>query len=72
MNKPNATPQSIREGTLTIFGVELKVHHLDNGQRIIEEESIIRLFERMAEPDCPTMSQRECELLARFIANGEL
>lgn len=41
-------PKSVLRNTLTIMGVELVVHQLDNGQRIIEADSVHRLFEAMA------------------------
>ena len=44
-------PQSIWSGSFTLFGVEIECHILDDGQRIIEAESIERLFEAMARVD---------------------
>lgn len=63
-------PKSIRSEVLNIFGIDLHVHVLDNGQRIIDEQDVVRLFTRMSEDDCPAMTQRECDVLARFITKG--
>ena len=41
-------PAPIWSGSFTIFGIEIKCHVLDNGQRIIEEGSMEALFEAMA------------------------
>jgi hypothetical protein len=37
---PSDIPTAIWSGTFTVMGVELKCHTLDNGQRIIEAESL--------------------------------
>ena len=42
-------PKSIAENRLTIMGVDLVVHVLDNGQRIIEGDGMERLFAAMAD-----------------------
>lgn len=44
-------PQSIGSGSFTLFGVEIKCHVLNDGQRIIEAESMENLFETMARID---------------------
>lgn len=41
-------PTSTHRGTLTIMGVELVVHRLDNGKTIIEADGFHALFEAMA------------------------
>ncbi len=41
--------QSIASNTLNIMGVDLVVHVLDNGQRIIEAEGLEALFAAMAD-----------------------
>ena len=45
-------PCSTHVGTVRIFGVDLIVHNLDDGRRIIETESMAALFEAMASGDC--------------------
>ena len=44
-------PQSINTGTLTVFGVELRVHTLDDGRRIIEADGMHRLLAAMGVTD---------------------
>lgn len=41
------TPKSVWQGSFTIFGVELKCHVLDTGQRVIEADSMHALMEAM-------------------------
>lgn len=41
-------PTSIGSGTINLFGVSVRVHVLDNGQRVIEQESVVQLLEAMA------------------------
>ena len=41
---------SVWQGSFILFGVELKCHVLSNGQRIIEEDSMVDLLEAMEAP----------------------
>lgn len=43
-------PVSIAQSTFKVFGVDVKCHVLDNGQRIIEADSMNQLLEAMHEP----------------------
>lgn len=47
MSEP-ALPIEIASSTVTIMGVELTVHVLDNGQRVIGAAGMEALFEGMA------------------------
>ena len=47
----NNLPESINTATLTVFGVELRVHTLDDGRRIIEADDLHRLWAMMAGSD---------------------
>ena len=60
-------PKSIGSGSIAIFGVTLEVHTLDNGQRIIEAESMARFVEAMAAYDGPETSDEDMMELARLI-----
>jgi hypothetical protein len=42
-------PSSIGVAEFELFGVTLRCHVLDNGQRVIEAEGMERLFEAMSE-----------------------
>jgi hypothetical protein len=57
-------PQSIWSGSLHFLGVEMRVHVLDDGQRIIEADGFAA-FLRALEGGS-TISQLEAESLARF------
>lgn len=48
-----SAPFSVRESTVSLFGVGVVVHHLNTGERVIEEASMLALFEAMAEPGAP-------------------
>ena len=43
-------PHSVWQGSYSLFGVDVKCHVLSNGKRIIEEDSMVALFEAMEEP----------------------
>ena len=43
-------PTAIWTGTFNIFGVDITCHTLDNGMRIIEEDSMVRLLDAMCGP----------------------
>ena len=47
-------PREVSRGTLNIMGREIEVVHLDNGQRIVTEESLLRFLGLVEpEPPCP-------------------
>lgn len=48
MSEMDSLPVSTHSSTLSVMGVELIVHQLSNGQRIIEAEGMGKLFEAMA------------------------
>ncbi len=43
-------PKAIWEGTFIVLGVKVKCHVLDDGQRIVEAESMEKLFAAMTNP----------------------
>ena len=43
-------PHSVWQGSFHLFGVELQCHVLSDGQRIIEEDSMVDLLEAMKAP----------------------
>jgi len=43
-------PTAIWSGSFMLGGVEMRCHVLDNGERIIESESFVALFEAMVRP----------------------
>ena len=52
-------PRSVWSGSFVVFGVELKCHVLDNGQRIIEAESVAAFLEALASPDKPDIGDMD-------------
>ena len=43
--------KSIWSGSFNLFGVDVKCHTLDDGQRIIEADSLEALLDAVAQPD---------------------
>lgn len=59
-------PHVIRENVLPIFGVDLRVMVLSDGQRVIEANSAQRFFDALAESESP-ISDDDARLIAAFI-----
>ena len=59
-------PKVISSGSLNILGKELKFHQLDNGKRIIEEESFYDFLQIFLNSDS-SMSESEINDLAKII-----
>ncbi len=55
-------PEVARTDTITLAGVDLTVHVLDDGQRVIEAESMERLFERLERGDVPATLVEEAKV----------
>jgi hypothetical protein len=51
VDRTDTTPKSVWSGTFRIFGVDVRCHVLDDGQRIIEADSVAELIEAMEAPD---------------------
>ena len=59
-------PKAIASSTMRILGVDLTVHVLDNGERVIDAGDIERLFEAMGDSDTP-LTEDEAVALAKSI-----
>ncbi len=59
-------PKAIASSTLRILGVNLTVHVLDNGERVIDAGDIKRLFEAMGDLDTP-MTEDEAVAIAKVV-----
>jgi hypothetical protein len=57
-----AIPESIWQGTFNVFGVDVVCHVLNDGRRIIEAESMAKMFTAMADtgadPTTPEFEQQ--------------
>ncbi len=60
-------PAVVWSGTMRLFGVELVCHVLDDGQRIIEQESVAALFEAMGRPHSSLPEDDEINRISEFI-----
>lgn len=57
-------PKSVWHGTFKLFGVDVHCHVLDDGRRIIEEESMVQLLQAMG--DSAGVDQHELEEFVRW------
>jgi hypothetical protein len=64
-------PRSVWSGSFELFGVTINCHVLEDGQRIIEAESVERLFSAMTSPETTASDSDEkaLEAFSRWI-NG--
>ena len=58
-------PTAVKSGELKIGDVVLKTHVLNDGQRIIEEESMIAFFEYLASGG--SLTGEDAKNVARFV-----
>lgn len=59
-------PTVISSSTLQIMGVDLTVHVLDNGQRVIDVESFRRFLEAL-EDDLQSMTEGDALAVAKLV-----
>lgn len=60
-------PAAVWSGSFRLFGVDVKVHTLDDGQRIIEADSVQQLLEAMTTaPKDDQAMKEELEKFARW------
>jgi hypothetical protein len=62
-------PKIINSGDIVLGDIVLKVHHLDDGRRIIEKESFEKFFEYLTNPNSKQASKEELMNLGKFIKN---
>ena len=60
------TPVSTHQANINIGGYVLKCHVLDNGERIIETESLEGFFEYLSQPDT-ALSEQDVMDFGRFM-----
>ena len=63
-------PASVWQGSFTLLGIQMKCHVLDNGQRIVEQESLGKLFEQMGESGGVPLDSKEMERFALWQKGG--
>lgn len=60
------TPRkSVLQSTVTVMGIDLVVHLLDNGERVVEAESVERLFDALGGPE--TLTPAEARAIMKAI-----
>jgi hypothetical protein len=63
-------PVAVSNAKFTIAGVEVEVVVLDDGRRIITQESLTKLFDAIS--DNSEITPEESERFAKFLLNGEV
>ena len=63
MSEKMELPRSVWEGSFTLFGVEVRCHTLNDGQRIIEAGCLERLFDELANGENGDISDMDDFLL---------
>ena len=59
------TLYSVSQSTISVMGIELVVHVLNTGERVVEAESVERFFTALGGPD--TLTPDEIETIMRGI-----
>lgn len=59
-------PQAIASDTLRIMGLDLTVHVLDNGQRVIDADDLARFFDALGDATEP-FTEEDAVRLAKAI-----
>lgn len=49
--------RSVKQSTVNVMGIDLVVHQLDNGQRVVEAKSVEQLFAAIGGPDSLTAEE---------------
>lgn len=60
-------PVAVHSGDLTICGETITVHILDDGQRVVEGDGLMRLLTAMLAPDAKPATPDELEALADLV-----
>lgn len=63
-------PKAVWQGSFVVFGVTVKCYVLDDGQRIIDADSVKALLEAMASVDDPTEDMDMADF-AKWIHEGK-
>ena len=64
--KEDDIPKSVWQGTIRLFGVDLQCHVLDDGQRVIEADSMVAFFKGMNSPDT-TIDEAESKRFSEWL-----
>ena len=64
--KEDDIPKSVWQGSFPLFGVELKCHVLDNGERVLEADSVVAFFKGMNSPDT-TIDEAESKRFSEWL-----
>ena len=66
MTEIEKIPQAIATATVRIMGVDLTVHVLDNGQRVIDGDDLARFFDALGDSTEP-FTEDDAVRLAKVI-----
>ena len=62
-------PKATNSGEIKFGDIVLKVYVLDDGRRVIDEESVNKFFEYLSNPNSKQASEEELMNLGKFIKN---
>ena len=62
-------PKATNSGEIKLGDIVLKVYVLDDGRRVIDEESVNKFFEYLSNPNSKQASEEELMNLGKFIKN---
>lgn len=65
-------PKAVYSGEIKLGDAILNVHVLDDGRRIIDEESMERFFEYLSSPNAKQASEEDLANLGKFIRGGKI
>ena len=63
-------PRSTHASAFTLFGVPIKCHQLDTGERIIEADSMERLLEAISRCDSTDADVAELQRFGEWLGGG--
>ena len=58
---------AVKTATFSLFGVQVRVHVLDDGQRVIDVADVNALFDAMASDAAPELHEAELRRMTSFI-----
>lgn len=60
-------PVAVWQGDVVIMGIKLRMAVLDDGRRIIDEESMCEFLNALADPNSPSPTKEEALEMVKFI-----
>lgn len=71
MTKDNI-PKTVSEGKIKLGDLTLNVYVLEDGRRVIDQESIEKFIEYLSNPNAKQATEKELKELGKFIHGGKI